>query len=121
MISGSACVCNGGIPCTQVGGAVNAANITSAVNSAVANAAEVANNAVANAMNAANAAVANAAQVANNAVSNAVGDGDSSCPQHGDGQGGSRCGTVDLVGYCEDSCGSGDDACCVNNKPVCAC
>ena len=35
--------------------------------------------------------------------------------------GGSRCGNVDLIGYCEDQCGSGDGAVCTNNKPVCAC
>ena len=34
---------------------------------------------------------------------------------------GSRCGNVDLIGYCEDQCGSGDGAVCTNNKPVCAC
>ena len=36
---------------------------------------------------------------------------------------GSRCGNeeVDLIGYCEDKCGSGDGAVCTDNKPVCAC
>ncbi len=34
---------------------------------------------------------------------------------------GSSCGTEDLIGYCEDKCGSGDGAVCTDNKPVCAC
>jgi hypothetical protein len=37
------------------------------------------------------------------------------------GGGGSRCGNVDLIGFCEDQCGSGDGAVCDNGVPVCAC
>jgi hypothetical protein len=53
-----------------------------------------------------------------------VGGGD--CPQHGEGQGGSRCGNVDLIGFCEDECGTGDRACCVKGDsggwvPECNC
>ena len=40
-----------------------------------------------------------------------VGSGD--CPQRGPGESGSRCGGKDLIGYCEDQCGTGDNACCV--------
>lgn len=110
VISGSVCVCNGGVPCQEVGASVNAivADATSAASNAVSNAMEVANNAVSNAMNEVSKA-------------GAMGGSSSSCPQHGDGQGGSRCGNEDLIGYCEDSCGSGDGACCIDNKPVCAC
>lgn len=114
VISGSVCTCNGGTPCTEVGSSLTAPinNVTDVASSAVANAAAIANSAVSNAMDIANQAVTNAGASAGAGTS---------CPQHGDGQGGSRCGTVDLIGYCEDSCGSGDGACCIQNKPICAC
>lgn len=124
--TGGVCTCSDGTACTEVGSAV-------AANTTVSNAMNTANTAVSNAMNTANAAVANAADIAQNAVSNAMNGANeamsnaadaasgASCPQHGDGQGGSRCGTVDLIGYCEDKCGSGDGACCTDNKPICAC
>ncbi len=49
--------------------------------------------------------------------------GDEDCPQRGPGESGSRCGGVDLIGYCEDECGSGDNACCVvvNGVPTPQC
>jgi len=58
--------------------------------------------------------------------SSASSDTDGECRQSGEGQGGSRCGRVDLIGFCEDKCGSGDGACCVRNEdnewiPKCAC
>ena len=51
---------------------------------------------------------------------------DGECHQSGEGQAGSRCGTVDLIGFCEDKCGTGDGACCVKDEdgkwvPKCAC
>ncbi len=39
--------------------------------------------------------------------------GNGDCPQRGPGESGSRCGGQDLIGYCEDQCGTGDNACCV--------
>jgi len=128
VISGSVCTCNGGEPCREVGTSLNGAiaNATNAMNTAAADAVNAAQSAVSNAMNAANEAVSNALSTANEAVSNAMNVANeakpnaASCPQ-GDGQGGSRCGTVDLIGYCEDQCGSGDGACCIDSEPVCAC
>ena len=47
----------------------------------------------------------------------ASGDG-GDCPQRGPGESGSRCGGKDLIGYCEDECGTGDNACCVVENGV---
>ena len=120
--TGGVCTCSDGTACTEAPIVNPIGNITETMNAIAANALFTANAAVANAADIAQNAVSNAMNSANEALSNAVAAASgASCPQHGDGQGGSRCGTVDLIGYCEDKCGSGDGACCIDNKPICAC